>query len=131
MKSFVDLLFILLCGTIVMLSQSLQVGSMDIAPARMGSGSLSEVRADNVILVVVYEGKCEIVAEDGRKQQFSDIRQLQGMILPGKCLLLSAANEDVSHHRIMNVFSSCVDIGYAVKLAAVPRKEIMSEQETS
>ena len=131
MKSFVDLLFILLCSTIVMLSQSLQVGSMDIAPATMGSGSLSEVRADDVVLVAVYEGVCKIVAEDGQKQQFSNIRQLQDIIPPGKCLLLSAANEDVSHHRIMNVFSWCVDIGYAVKLAAVPRKQIMSELETS
>ena len=131
MKSFVDLLFILLCCTIVMLSQSLQVGSVDIAPARMGSGSLSEVTAGDVILVVVYEGKCEIVAEDGQKQQFSDVRQLQATIPPGKCLLLSAANENVSHHRIMSVFSSCVDVGFAVKLAAVPRKQIMSEQETS
>ena len=131
MKSFVDLLFILLCGTIVMLSQSLQVGSMDIAPATMGSGSLSEVRADDVVLVAVYDGKCEIVAEDGRKQQFSDIRQLQATIPQGKCLLLSAANENVSHHRIMSIFSSCVDVGYAVKLAAVPQKQITAEQENS
>ena len=129
MKSFVDLLFILLCSTIVMLSQSIQVSSMDIAPAKMGSGSLSEVSADDVVLLAVYESKCEIVTEDGRTQQFSDVRQLQSIIPPEKCLLLSAADENISHHRIMSVFSQCVDIGYAVKLAAIPRKQIESEQE--
>lgn len=131
MKSFVDLLFILLCSTIVMLSQSIQVGSMDIAPATMGSGSVSEVRADDVVLLAVYEGKCEIVAQDGQSQRLSDVRQLEAIIPPGKCLLLSAANDKISHHRIMSVFSSCVDIGYAVKLAAVPQEQITSEQENS
>lgn len=129
MKSFVDLLFILLCSTIVMLSQSIQVSSMDIAPAKIGSGNLSEVNADDVVILAVYESKYEIVTEDGITQHFSDIRQLQAAIPEGKCLLLSAADENISHHRIMSVFSQCVDIGYAVKLAAIPRKQIESEQE--
>ena len=124
MKSFVDLLFILLCSTIVMLSQSIQVSSMDIAPAQMGSSSLSEVNADDVVLLAVYENKCEIVAADGQAQQFSDVRQLLDAIPQQKCLLLSAADASISHHRIMSVFSECVDIGYAVKLAAIPREQI-------
>lgn len=131
MKSFVDLLFILLCSTIVMLSQSIQISSMDIAPAKIGSGGLSEVNADDVVLLAIYEDKCEIVTTDGKIQQFSDIQQLRSSIPEGKCLLLSATDENVSHHRIMSVFSQCVDIGYAVKLAAVPRKQIESEQERS
>ena len=129
MKSFVDLLFILLCSTIVMLSQSIQVSSVDIAPAKMGSGSLSEVSANDVVLLAVYEGKCEIVTEDGQTQQFSDIRQLQSIIPQGKCLLLSAVDNNISHHRIMSVFSWCVDIGYTVKLAAIPQKQSISTQE--
>lgn len=131
MKSFVDLLFILLCGTIVMLSQSIQISSMDIAPAKMGAGSLSEVSADDVVLLAVYESKCEIVAADGQTQQFSDIRQLQSTIPQTKCLLLSAADGNISHHRIMSVFSQCVDIGYMVKLAAVTQKQITAEKEKS
>ena len=131
MKSFVDLLFILLCSTIVMLSQSIQVSSMDIAPAKIGSGSLSEINADDVTLLAVYENKYEIVIDDGRTQQFSDIRELQATIPQGKCLLLSAAEENISHHRIMSVFSQCVDIGYTVKLAAIPRRQIESKQEKS
>ena len=131
MKSFVDLLFILLCSTIVMLSQSIQVSSMDIAPAKMGSGNLSEVSADDVVILAVYESKCEIATEDGQTQQLSDIQQLQATIPQAKCLLLSAADENISHHRIMSVFSQCVDIGYVVKLAATPRKQIESEQEKS
>ena len=131
MKSFVDLLFILLCSTIVMLSQSIQINSMDIAPAKIGSGGLSEVSADNVVLLAVHESKCEIVTEDGQVRRFSDIRQLQSTIPQERCLLLSAGNENISHHRIMSVFSQCVDIGYMVKLAAVPRKQIESGQEQS
>ena len=119
MKSFVDLLFILLCSTIVMLSQTLQIGSLEIAPAKMGSAGVSEVSADDVNLLVVYQDYCELIAKDGKRQRINNISQLGVDTMQGKCFLLSAAKNSLSHHRIMNVFSQCREAGFAVKLAAV------------
>ena len=52
-KSFIDVLFIILLATLVMLSQTVDLGAVDTAVARIGPGGISRVRADQVQVVVV------------------------------------------------------------------------------
>ena len=59
-KSFIDLLFILLCGTIVLLSQSLQIGTIKIAPTKVGSGGISPINADEFAVLAVNDDYMEL-----------------------------------------------------------------------
>ena len=119
-KSFVDLLFILLCCTIVLLSQSLQVGAVDAAPAKLGGGGISEVRADEVQLVVIDDAELVLVDDAAQQHAYGSPAELLRGVLPNRCVLLAAAHAEVSHHRVMEIWSHCREAGVAVKLAATP-----------
>jgi hypothetical protein len=119
MKSFVDLLFILLCSTIVMLSRSVEVGAVEINPAKVGSGGVSEVRADDVRIVSVKQFTVTLSDDADGVIEFEDIAKAAAAAGTDKCILLSAATEGVTHHRIMQVWSDLIKAGQKVKLAAV------------
>jgi hypothetical protein len=119
-RSFIDLLFILLCSTIVLLSQSLQVGAVNAAPARVGGGGVSEVRADEVQLVVIDDASLLLVDEQAQQHAYTDPNAMLSAVQPDRCVLLAAAHASVSHHRVMAVWSHCRDAGIPVKLAAMP-----------
>jgi len=118
MKSFVDLLFILLCGTIVMLSRSVEVGAVQIDPAKVGSGGVSQVKADDVIVVSVNEHGVSMPSKNGEEIKFESIDNAATQVPSDKCVLLSAATDQVTHHRIMHAWSGLVKAGKQVKLAA-------------
>ena len=118
-KGFVDILFILLCGTIVMLSQSLQIGSVEINPAKVGSGGLSAVNADDIQLVVITEDGLNVVKADGSGNQLiSSVGQLGSCLKPDSCILLTVESDMISHQKVMRIWSDCQQNGWQVKLAA-------------
>lgn len=119
MKSFVDLLFILLCGTIVMLSRSVEVGAVEINPAKVGSGGVSEVLADDVRVVSVNQLTISLSDDSDGVMEFDNVAKVAQVAGTDKCILLSAGSEEVTHHRIMRVWSDFVKAGFNVKLAAV------------
>jgi len=119
MKSFVDLLFILLCSTIVMLSRSVEIGAVEINPAKVGSGGVSEVQADDVRVVSVKQFTVMLSDNSDGVLEFDDIAKAAVAAGTDKCILLSAATEEVTHHRIMQVWSDLIKAGQKVKLAAV------------
>ena len=119
MKSFVDLLFILLCSTIVMLSRSVEVGAVEINPAKVGSGSVSEVQADDVRVVSVKQFTVTLAGDSDSVIEFEDVAKAAAAAGTDKCILLSAATQEVTHHRIMQVWSDLIKAGQKVKLAAV------------
>ena len=114
-KSFVDLLFILLCGTIVLLTDSLRVQVLNTAPVQVGAGALSPIAAHEVEPVVVFE---RTVAWKG--QRFASVGALTTVLPSDACLLLIAGDEALSHHRMMRIWSACQQRGLPVKLGAVP-----------
>ena len=127
MKSFVDLLFILLCSTIVMLSRSVEVGAVEMNPAKVGSGGVSEVLSDDVRVLAVNQLTVTLSTESGEAIEFKDTAKAATAAGMGKCILLSAANEEVTHHRIMQVWSELVKAGQKVKLAVTEQTETRSE----
>ena len=114
-KSFVDVLFILLCGTIVLLTESVQVGSVDTAPAEVGAGGVSEIRADQVRPVVVTE-KAITVDE----QPYARPGEAAKNLGPREAALLVPGDRELSHHRMMAVWSAFQERGVRVRLAAEP-----------
>ena len=118
-KGFVDILFILLCSTIVMLSQSLQIGSVEISPAKVGGGGISEVKADEIQLVVITEKGLNVVKTDGSgSQSVSTVAEMTNLLTADNCVLLTVENEKISHQKVMQVWSECQKAGWQVKLGA-------------
>ncbi len=117
-SSFVDLLFILLCSAIVLLSQSLHIGAVEIAPAEAGGGGISEVNADDVRVVAVYEER--LVLEEG---DVASPAALAEMVSAEETVLLVSGDERVSHHRMMDVWSALRERRVAVRFGVIDRTQ--------
>jgi len=121
-RSFIDVLFILLLSAIVLLSQSTQIGELETAPARIGQGGISPIRAEEVRLVAVAT---DGLALDG--QRFSRIERLDGALPPGAPVLLVTERADVAHQRVMEVWSALRERGRDVRLGVAPAREDPAE----
>lgn len=120
-KSFIDVLFIILLATLVMLTQSVQLGAVDTALTTLGAGGVSPVSADEVQVVLVGP---ELVELDGKTWPTAD--QLAAALRPDDPVLLVTAEADVSHHRVMGVWSDLRDRRFDVKLGARPRQTALA-----
>lgn len=109
--NFIDLLFILLCGTIVMLSQSIQLGGVEGVPAKVGGGSVSEIQADQVRVVGVADDF--LAYEDGK---FPDANQVLQAMDADAVVVLIPSDALVSHHRVMAVWSQFSAAGKRVQI---------------
>jgi len=117
-KSFIDLLFILLLSTLVLLLQSVHVGAIDVAPAEVGFGGVSKVRAGEVRVVVITDQGLKL-----DEREWSDPRELAERIAPGDTALLVGGDDEVRHHRVMRVWSQLRESGVSVKLGVEPDAE--------
>lgn len=123
-KSFIDVLFIILLATLVMLTQSVQIGAVDTALTTIGAGGISPVRADEVQVVVVGQERVEL---DGTTWESCD--ELQEAIRADDPVLLVTADAEVSHHRVMGIWSDLRERELDVKLGARPRPEGEEDSE--
>jgi biopolymer transport protein ExbD len=123
-KSFIDILFIILLATLVMLTQSVQLGAVDTALTTLGAGGISPVNVDDVQIVLIRQDEVEL---DGTSWQTCD--ELGKVIRPDDPVLLVTAEADVSHHRVMHVWSQLRDRDLDVKLGARPRPSSARNQE--
>ena len=117
-KSFIDVLFILLLGTMVMLTQSVQLGAVDTSVTRLGAGGISPVRADAIEVVVVDDQG--LTLDDGTP---TDVESLTTSLEPAGVVLLITADGEVRHHRMMDVWSDLRERNLDVKLGALPRTD--------
>ncbi len=116
-KSFVDVLFILLLSTMVMLTQSVQLGAIDTVIARLGSGGISPISADEIQVVVIGEEELQLAG-----RTWARIDELVQEVRPEDPVLLVTADGDVRHHRVLSVWSALVERGLDVKLGARPAR---------
>ncbi len=114
-KSFIDVLFILLLGTMVMLTQSVRLGAVDTEVARIGDRGISPVRADQVQVIVV--GEQTLVHEN---RPWANVAQLVGELRSDQPVLLVTGDRDIRHHRILEVWFAFREHGMDVKLGAEP-----------
>ena len=113
-RGFVDLLFILLCSTIVLLAQSVRLEGLAAEPARVGSGGNRSLAGKDLILVSVFESHIE--TEDGPMKRLDEI---QGDKETG-IVVLVPANKEISHHRIMDLWREAGQLGLNVELGVEP-----------
>jgi biopolymer transport protein ExbD len=114
-RSFVDVLFILLLGTMVMLSRSVQVGAVDTELLRLGHGAVSPVRSEDIRLLVVGETSLQLEDHD-----VTGVDELVPWIRPEDAVLLVARGADVPHQRVMAVWSELRAADLNVALGAEP-----------
>ena len=116
-RGFVDLLFILLCSTIVLLAQSVRLEGLAAEPAMAGSGGNRSLAGQELILVSVFESHIE--TRDGAMKRIKDIQRDEGT----ETVVLIPANKGISHHRIMDLWREAGRLGMTVELGVEPGEE--------
>lgn len=114
-RSFIDVLFILLLCTMVMLTQSIRLGAIDTVIARPGAEGISPVRADEVQIIVIGPDELQF---EGRS--WPHVESMAHLIRPHHPVLLVTADKAVRHHRVMSVWMSLSSLDLDVKLGVEP-----------
>ncbi len=116
-KSFVDVLFILLLGAMVMLTRSVRLGAVDTAVARLGPAGIAPVSAADIQVVAVAERHLSL-----GELKLDSTAALADRLQRAKAVLLVTAEADLRHHRVLDVWSDLTNSGFDVKLGARPRQ---------
>ncbi|MCP3903427.1 MAG: hypothetical protein GY715_07300 [Planctomycetes bacterium] len=117
-KSFVDVLFILLLGTIVMLTQVVSVGAIEAELLKLGGGGVTPIRGDDIEMVVVDD---DVIRH--REDAWEDVDALAEALPADAVVLVVVAHGDVRHHRVMKAWSDLAAHGLDVRLGAEPGEE--------
>ncbi len=115
-RSFVDLVFILLCAAVVLLSRSVYMGSVQAAPAEVDQGLSQPLEPTKTRLIVI--GATDLRIEGG--EPLTDAAAVLDAVGDSDLLALVPADESVSHHRVLTVWSQLRSAGRTVQFAAVP-----------
>lgn len=110
---FLDLLFILLLATLGMLSHSVRLSSVELAPAAAGGGGVSAVAADNVAVLAVAAH--HLVYDD---QQYNLVADLPDTAAPGPqgTLLVVPTDDAVPHQAVITAWSDATARGWTTAL---------------
>ena len=118
-RGFVDLLFILLCSTIVLLAQSIPLRGLLAEPAEAGTGGTRPLHDDEIILVSISETELATAEASGTS--------LEELDLPASTLLIVPATADITHHRVIDVWRQAREAGFRVELGVQSgRRNMMS-----
>jgi len=109
-RGFVDLLFILLCSTIVLLAQSIPLRGLMAEPAQAGSGGTRPLDTDSVVLVSV--------AETTLSTPVMTVQEFSELDLPSHptTVIIVPATSDITHHRMIDVWREARNAGLSVEL---------------
>lgn len=110
-RSFVDLMFILLCAVTSLLTQSSNLRSLRIDPADAGTGGTRAVSAASIEVVSVSDEALEFRGE--RRSSAADIRAAADVDM---LLLLVPEHDKVSHHRVLALWRDLTRLGLRVEL---------------
>lgn len=124
-RGFVDVLFILLCGTIALLSQSVRLGAIDAAPARAGGGGVSPIHADQIRSLIVSDKK---LALDGDPLQIDEVAD---RLKPAEIVLLLPSMDTLSHHRMIAVWSELRERGVEARFGVQSTGDFTNESGRS
>lgn len=110
-RSFVDLMFILLCAVISLVTQATNLRSLRIDPADAGTGGTRAVAGSSIEVVAVSDE-----ALDFRGQRLTSADEVRAASDPDMLLLLVPEHERVSHHRVLALWRDLTRLGLRVEL---------------
>ena len=119
LKNFIDLLFILLICAIVLLSESIRIGAVETAPPIIAAqGAASMVEPAEIRVVVVNED--HLILDE---QSYDTAQALANQLQRSDTVLIVSGTEQITHHRMMGVWSGFQELGFAVKLGVQPESK--------
>lgn len=116
--SFIDVLFILMFCTVLLLLDSVRLGELPTDPARVDAASAAAVTDPTPVLVSVSS---QAIFTGGNRH--ATAREALAALPRGGEVILVSADADVPHHRVMQVFSELSTAGLRVKLGVQPQSE--------
>lgn len=126
LKNFIDLLFILLICAIVLLSESIRIGAVETAPPIIAAeGATSKVEPAEIRVVIVNDD--HLILDE---QSYEAVSSLAEQLESADTVLIVSGTEEVTHHRMMDIWSGFQELGFAVKLGVQP-EGAASESSTS
>ena len=118
LKSFIDVMFILLCAAVALLSRTVYVGTAEAEAAKIGGETVSSSESRLVAVVV----RPDALLVEGRDVG-DDPSAVAGAMGEGPATaVLIPSDAGVAHHRVMEVWAALGDLGVDAKLAAAPRE---------
>jgi len=115
LRSLLDVLFILLLSTIVMLAHAAPIGAVETDLVRVGADGLSPIDAARTRVV--------LIRGDGFSLDGTDVASLEEIIDqldPDDVALLVVADRSVAHHEVMDTWSTLRRNDQRVQLGAAP-----------
>jgi biopolymer transport protein ExbD len=122
-RSFIDVLFILLIGAIVMLSNATPLGSVDAAPAAVEKDSAEPLTDEPVRVVIV---RPDTLVLDDVAATTAD--ELAARLVPGDRVLLVSGVADLRHQRMMTVWSDFSRRGWTAQIGVAPGAQPASNE---
>lgn len=115
-SAFLDFLFILLLATLFMLSRSSQLGALDAQPAKAGAGHAAAVHSSDVVPLAVTADALIF-----KGQTYATLDDLPPHARPEAhgTILLVPHTDDLTHHRLMAVWTQLMDRGWPVQLGVL------------
>lgn len=110
-RSFVDLVFIILCAVIVLLTESVQLQGLDAAPAGVGDEAAHEVALDEMEVIVVADDWYGCAGE--RALSVDGALRLAPR---DAAILVVPESSAVSHHRVIGAWWDIRSRGRVVEL---------------
>lgn len=117
-RSFVDLVFILLCGAVVMLANSVQLRLADAAPARVAGGGSLDLAGRTLRVVVVGE---ETLSIDG--EEIAALEALVARVAQRDRVVILPQAPEVTHHRVLSIWSRLRAAGIEADLGVLPERD--------
>lgn len=118
-RSFIDLLFILLCAALVMLARSSRLDLLEAQPIGTGDHALSTLDPTQVELVAVTSDGLRWVRPDG-PVRLTDASELMAQLPDRVSVALVPGEPDVAHARVLRVWDRLQRMGCSVALAVEP-----------
>jgi len=117
-RSFVDLLFILLCAAIVMLANSSPLRVAEADPARAAGGGTLDLAGRELRLLVVGETELWIGEE-----RVAEGEAIATRFAASDRVVIVPSAAWVTHHRVIEVWSQLQAAGVEADLGVVPAAE--------
>jgi hypothetical protein len=117
MRSFVDLVFILLCATVVLLTQSVTLKGLKADPTDIGDGDAHTIDSSRTEILVVSD---EWVGLGGAKFSTPDAALASVAQDPDVTVVIVPEHADVSHHRVIGTWWDLKRSGLHVELGVRP-----------
>jgi hypothetical protein len=117
-RSFVDLLFILLCGAVVMLANSVPLRLADASPAKVAGGGRLDLAGRTLRVLVVGPDRLRL---DG--EAVSPEAAVAALGQDDRAVLLPESTA-VTHHRMLAVWSRLRGAGIDADLGVLPEDAI-------